>query len=338
MTDTTSFPIDPLFSHFFERVQYLYWHMPINPYRLFLGPVSTRELFFGRICYYFVLLSQFILLILYTLFLVKSIKSEDILNSAGTFVWVLLDIIVLYFTYFSWNKSREVAALLKQLHDIFPIDERGRDIAKLCANNWAWRINLQTIIFNTTVCGMLSTPILWSLVGYIQNGVWINLLPLKVWFPFDPLQIPMYHFVYLLEMWLYAVNLYIIPALGAILGGVTMMISVQFQIVANKFRNIEFENEKDDLLALEGAVKYHNETLEISTKISALFSVPLLIIFVLSSMVTCVFLFLAVHGKVTSDRIQNKVNSVSFLLFCAFNSYYGNYLIDTVCTYNNQCC
>lgn len=325
--------IDPMFELFFGPAKYFYWYMPLNPYRLFLGPVSTREFIFGRFCYFFVMSSQLLLMILYALFLVRAINNgEDTLIIADTLVWLIIDVNALLFLIFSWNSGKDIAALLQQLHNIFPsaedVIERGNAIR--CAQEWTSKMNIHTALFNTALFGMVLMPIIWSVVGYYQTGFWNNYLPMNLWFPIDVLVMPVYPLVYVLEIWLFVASTYIILAPVKVLGAITMLTCLELKSVADRFRYIPYSNHCNDLLSLADAIRRHNRALEIASKIRTVFSVPILIIFALSSIIICLYMFLLINWGNSFAIFQYTANLAAFLLFCWFNSYIGNEIIQHV--------
>lgn len=326
--------VDPLFEQFFEAAQYFYWCMPLNPYRLFSGPVSTREFVLGRVCFYSVLFSQLLLLVLNVVFLVDAVTiGKDALIIADTLLWLILDINAIYFLFFSRNSANDIVALLHQLHECFPKPEnkRSREIATNRAKGWSSMMNLQTALFNTSLVGVLLMPIVWSFVGYFQTSVWTNKLPINMWFPFDEFSMPAFALVYLLEIWLGIVSTLIILAPIKLLGACTMLICLQFKNVADSFLHIKLLGiYRDDLPLLRDVILRHNQTLVIADQIRKVFSIPLLVVFGMSSIFICIFMFLTVNIGDGFTRLQNAANLVAFLLFCWCNSYIGNELIEHV--------
>lgn len=333
MSESSSFVVDPQFNQFFEAAKFFYWYMPVNPYRLFLGPVTTRQFSFGRICYYLVLFSQLFLLAHYAIHIAKLMSyNGNLLKCLATLVWLIFDLNAIHFIYFSWNSTKDVVDVLHQLYKDFPMTEKSRVrvSSEMWAHNWKSKMDLHTSFFNAAITGIISMPIALSLVDYFQTNIWVNQLPFDLWYPFDAHALPVYPMVYLLEVWYLLINTYIIVAPIKILGGITMLICLQFKGAADRFRSIQFKCNRKDFLAIEDAVVFHSRALDISSKVRTIFSAPLLVIFVISSMVLCIFTFLAVNEEDAILRVQNTVNVISFLLFCCFISYFGTALIEHV--------
>lgn len=334
MVEPNSFVVDPLFDKFFDAAQLLYWYVPLNPYRRFLlGTPTRRALIIGRFLYYFVLFSQLTLLTLYAMFLVDSIANGgDFLITAATFVWFIIDINAIQALYFSWNSAGELVALFHDLHDHFPKTRQEKALvdADKWAQEWTSKMFVQTTVFVTAVVGMCLQPFLLSLVGYLSDGVWRNQLPLALWLPFDPLVMPVYPVVYLVEMWFFLVNSVIMVAVEAVLGAVTMLVCLQFKGVAHKFRSIAFGVYKQDVVAMREAIQAHNIILDISNKTRNVFSVALFFIFLLSSIVICIFGFLILNERHAFSRFQYINNLICYLVFCSVYGYYGNTLIEHV--------
>lgn len=333
MSGMSSFVVDPLYDKFFKSAKFFYWYMPLNPYRLFLGPLTSLEFIYGRFCYYLVLLTQLFLMLLYIMFLINAVAfGKDLLIVAATFVWLALNILTIYYMYFSWNSGQEMVDLLHALHDLFPKpeDTQERANADRWAREWTAKMTVHTSVFNVAITGMVSMPIILSFVGYLETGSWVNHLPLSLWIPFDALKMPVYPFVYVLEIWFILVHTYIGVAPLCIMGGATLLICLQFKSVAEKFRNLQFGRHQDDLLKINDAIMSHNRVLEVSSRIRTVFSVPVMMIFVLSSTVICIFMFLAVNEEDAILQIQNTINVICFLIFYGFINYLGNLLMKCV--------
>lgn len=86
--------VDPHFSQCFDVANLLFFYMPLNPYRRFLGNISRREYLTGLCVYYFVLLSQLLLILLYILFIADTLAKDedDFLITVATAVWLVLPI------------------------------------------------------------------------------------------------------------------------------------------------------------------------------------------------------------------------------------------------------
>ena len=201
------------------------------------------------------------------------------------------------------------------------------------AEGWAQRFShkmrMQNTIFVIASISMSVTPFLLSLLAYLKEGVWVGQLPLSLWIPFE-VTAPVFPFVYLGELWLFYTSTWILMGVEATLGGVTMLICLQFKVVAHNFLSMRFGESRANLQAMERAIRYHNRVLDLSTRISELFSVTLFLLFVTSSMVLCIFLFLIVNERDPFTRTQYIINSVCFWGFCSVYAYYGNELIENV--------
>lgn len=326
--------MDPLFHQFFNPSVQMYWYVPLNPYRQFKALISRRQLILGHLCYYFVLCSQALVMFLYAMFIINAISTGgDFLVTAETFVWLILVINASQFVYFSMNSAGQLGEIYRSLYEIFPKTEEDKGLvnARDWAAKWTFKMKVQNFVFIFAITGMMVNPILLSLFHYFQNGTWIDQLPLHLWFPFDEFRWPIYPLVYLVEVWFFLVNSLVIVAVVASLGAVSMLICLQFKSAAQRFRSIEFgQSYKRDLLALEQAIQYHNRVLDISTSIRQVFSFPLFFISIISSMVICIFMFMVVNAEQGYDRLQYSANLISFLVFCLWNSYFGNELIEHV--------
>lgn len=326
--------IDPLFDKFFDAVKLFYWYVPLHPYRRFTGPVSRKLYYLGVFCYYLVLISQLLEIFLYAMFILESLATDgDFLVTAGTAVWFILNFSAFQAMYFSWNSGPKLAKLINRLHENFPktTQEKHPINAEEWAEEWSAKMRLQAIVFVVAVNGMCFTPLILSLVGYLLNdGVWISQLPLTLWLPFNPLQMPQFPFIYTIEIWLFMVNTVILVALEAVMGAVTMLICLQFKAVAEKFRSIQFGNYQRDLSVVRRTMKCHNIILDISTEAKKLFSFSLFVVFLFASMVFCIFMFLILNEQRLFIKGQYTANLICFFVFCAVFAYYGNVMIDHV--------
>lgn len=180
--------------------------------------------------------------------------------------------------------------------------------------------------------GMSVQPMFWSAVDYFKDGggVWENQLPIGLWYPFDALAMPIYPVIYVTEICFLLAATFFVTAPVAILGTVTILICLQFRRCAHKFRSIEFGDYPKDLVSMADAIRYHNRVLEICSMVQEVFSAPLFNVFLISSSVICIFLFMGFHEEDTFYKLQYFVNVVSAILFCVFNAYFGNALIEHV--------
>lgn len=330
-----TFAVDPLFDKFFDGTKLFYWFMPLNPYRCFISPAPRKstEFYFGRLCYYFVLLSQITLGILYGKFLVDPEANKgDFLVTAASAVWFILVGSSYQAVHFAWNSGRQLRALFLRIHELFPktAEERRCVSAEAWANSWTVKMKVQTIVFVTAVFGMVSMPLVSPFVVYVRGGEWHNELPLNLWLPFDGLAMMVYPWMYLVEIWLFLMNTVPLVAVESIMGAVTMLICLQFKIAAEKFRRIQYGDLRKDAEALREAIEYHNRTLDLSLMSKKVFSVSLFLIFVISSMVICIFMFLIINEEEAYTKSQYATNLVCFGVYCAVYAYYGNTMIECV--------
>lgn len=325
--------IDYTFDRFFWALKYLYWYLPIHPYRRFVAPVSKTTMFFATIWFYFVLVSQIFLLFMYCLSVTIALaQGGDFLVTSATMVWLILDINAIQSLYFSWNSWKEMGELFQVLHDVFPKTPQEKDAVDAITweQRWTYKMKVQTVVFIMAVLGMVSIPLMKSILEYFIEGVWRNQLPMSLWTPFDAYVWPYYPWVYLLETWLYFVNTWIIVAVEAIMGAVTMLVCLEFKRVAIRFRSIPYGNFKNDIKEIKDAIEYHNLIQNISLKMRQVFSMALFCVFVVSSMVICLFLFLIINERGIYARLQYTMNLVCYLIYCSVYGYYGNEVIEHV--------
>lgn len=324
---------DPHFAQCFDLANLMYFYMPINPYRRFLGDIPRREYLTGLCVYYFVLFSQVLLILLYALFVLDAIVNDgEFLAYIATSVWLVLAVAALLYTWCTFEVGQDVADLIALLYEAFPKsrEESAEVDAENWTRDWANKMIVQRNVFVTAIIGMLISPFIRSMVRFAKSGQWENGQPLLIWLPFDPLVMPIYPVVYVVEAWFLLVNTCITVATEAAVGAVAVLICLQFKKVALQFQSIKFGNYNADLKSLIRVMQLHSKTLELAKTARKTFSIILFITYLTASMVVCIFVFLIVNENDFVNNVQYLVNLVCFLFYVAMFGYYGNLVIEYV--------
>lgn len=325
--------LDPHFTQCFDLAKLMFFYVPLNPYRRFLGNIQRREYLTGLCVHYFVLFSQLLLILLYILFIVEALaKDGDFLITVATSAWLVLAFAAYMGTWCIFAYGQEVADLITLLYELFPKtkEESALIEAENWTRDWANKMILQRNTFISAVLGMSILPIIRSIVKFSLNGQWENELPILIWIPFDPLVMPIYPFVYIAEIWLFLVNTCITVALEATVGAVAILICLQFKKVGLQFRSIKFGDYQADMKALIQAMQSHNRIIALAEKARDSFSIILFFTYLSSSMVICMYTFLIMTEKDMVVNFQYSVCLTCFLIYVAIFGYYGNMMIDYV--------
>lgn len=326
--------LDPLFTQCFASAKRMYFFMPLNPYSRFLNQMSRREYWTGVCVYYFVLFSQLLVTLLYFLYILDSMKDKDgdFLGSSASYALLILAINSYVITWNIFSFGPAVADFITNLYDTFPKTNKERvdlEVEKF-TNDWSKKIKHLRNFFLLAVFGMTLSELLKSLAKYAFTVEWKPEMPISIWLPFDPKRMPIYPFAYAGECWLFLVNTCMMVAFEATMGGIIMLICLQFKKVQFEFRSIKFGSFNSDMKALNEAIKLHNRTLDLADKARTTFSVFLFINFLFSSMVISVFTFLLFTERDPVVKFKYCVNSFCFMGYVGMYGYFGDQLFDHV--------
>lgn len=335
MDAPVTFAVDPLYDEFFWMAKRFYWFMPLGPYKTFITPPvkTSKEYYVKLFWYYFVISSQFTLCSLDILFLIDPAAHKgSFLTAATTASWLLLAISSYQTVYFAFNSTEGLHKLFLRLHELFPKegDERSCVDAVEWTRLWNIKMKTHTTLFIGVVVAMCPMPFMSTLARYIWTGEWRSKLPLDLWLPVDGLEMPYYPFIYIMEAWFFLLNVVPLLAIESIMGAVTMLICLQFKIVAQKFRCIKYGDYSKDVLAVREAIEYHNRILDLSLMSKEVFSVTLFVIFATASMVACIFMFLIMTEDDVFTKYQYGTNLTCFIVYISVFTYFGNEMIEWV--------
>lgn len=326
--------IDPTFGKFFEAGNIWYWYVPMSPYKQFSDPFTGLRYYLIRALYYFVLFSMVLLLTLDLIYLATSFASEgDFIHSLTVTVWFVCAVNAYQTTLFTWNRGREVIELLTVLHDDFPKSDSGKKQvdADGIAKDFVAKSGALVKLFFIAFTGMCVAPIVNLIIGYFSNGQLVLQLPLILWFPFDALAMPVYPVIYLLELWFFSLNTFIVLANAALLGAITMVICIQFKILALDLRAMEFcGNFERDFKVMEKTISAHNRILFATKRTKEMFAFQLLVSFTIASIVICIFMFLIVNERQVFLSAIYVTILLCYLAYMGVFAYFGNEIIENV--------
>lgn len=325
--------IDPFFDKIFMVGDHLYWYMPLNAYRLYSRPCSKTVFALRRVLYYFVLVSLVVLLYLYFRNFMNAILDGNFLVGLSIIVWFILAINAFQLMIFTWNASPDLIELLQLMHDDFPKtpEERTRMDMENVVKDWQRHMGILVNMYKLTVSGFCAAPMLISVVKYFIDGIWINQLPIYLWFPFDPLVMPIYPFVFVAVIWLFYLNCFIVMANSVVFGEFTMVVCMQFKSVAINCQKLQFTGKfASDLRAVEAIIKEHNRALFIADRMQNLFSFNLLIIYTTAALIFCIFLFLVQNESSLILAWQYLYSLVAYFSYQYVFAYFGDQMIVNV--------
>lgn len=330
--------LDPVFKEFFIAGRIWFWYMPLNVFQQFSNPATGAKLFVMRALYYFVLFSMLVLLSLDVMFLVVALSSNgDFIQCLTVTVWLVCAINAYQTTLFTWNRGPQLVDLLTVLHENFPSTDQEKDkihvqeISKDFVLKSAYLVTLYFIAFT----GMCIAPILLLVIEYWSYQVIDLQLPLILWFPFDPLKMPWYPLIYLLELWFFSLNTFIILGNASLLGAITMIIGIQFRILSYNLRNLKFNGEfANDFHLMRDAIRQHNRVLYAAQRTTEMFSFQLLVAFTIASIVICIFSFLIIIETKLVLSVLYFLVLVCYLAYTAVFALFGNEFIEHVSTIN----
>lgn len=325
--------VDPVFSKCFELANIMFFYMPINPYRLFLGHVSPRELLTGRAAFAFVLLSQCLVILLYVVAMRNSLVIDgDFVAMVMTFPFLALVLNAMATTICLWIHGPQIGALIRQIHEVFPRTEKGRqqigsgDLTR----NFISLMKVQKYSYVLGVGGLLSFPLIKTLFTFAVRGEWEGQLPLLIWLPFDPSPLPLYPFVYALEIWLLFVGSCILVSSVVTIGAVSVLLCSQLKMVALRFKALRYGHVEGDARAVVELIQLHYWVLDLAAQARQSFSAVLFFTVTLSSVIICTFTFLTVVEENLLANLHYPAMLISFVVFCVIHGYYGQLIADYV--------
>lgn len=325
--------IDPYFDKIFMVGDDLYWYMPLNAYRLHSRPCSKTTFFWRRVLYYFVLVSLLLLQFLALKNFVHAVLDGEFIVSLTIVVWFILAVNAFQLMHFTWHSSPDLIELIKLMHDDFPKtpEERQRMDLDNLVKEWQRSMGILVLIYKLTIAGLCAAPLLNSVIKYVTEGIWLNQLPLFLWFPFDPEVMPIYPFIFALEVWFFYINTYVVMAHSVVFGEFTMVTCMQFKSVAKNCRSLKFTgNYASDFRAVEAIIKEHNRALYIAQRMQGLFSLNLLIIYTTAATIFCIFLFLVQNEDRISMAWQYLYTLIAYFFYNYVFAYFGDQMIVNV--------
>lgn len=332
--------IDPYFDKIFMVGDHLYWFMPLNAYRLYSRPCSATELAWRKVLYYFIMVSLFVLLFLNSMTFLNAVLVGNFIGGLSITVSLLLAVIAINLTAFTWNASPQLIEVLQLLHDDFPKTqgERQRLDLESLVGDWQRHMGSLVKVYKVSVSGFCVAPVFFSLGKYCLNGIWVNLLPMYLWLPFDPLAWPIYPVVLVFEIWLVCVNCLVVFADSVAFGEYSKVLCMQFNRLARNCRDLQFTGcFTTDFKAIKGIIKAHNSAISVAERIQNLFSVNLLIIYTCSASTFCIILFLALNESSPILALQHFFSFVAYLCYQYVYAYFGDQIIVHVSSRSSLC-
>lgn len=338
------------FDDYFRLPKFLMSIIPLNPlaqYHVRTGGVRRALLI---AFYFFTLASLLFICGGKTVFLVDIIKKKalitDIAGCAGWLIMGTMSIDALWMLYYNRDN---IISVIKQLEALFPKTLPEQTGARVHFQLFKWnRLIMIFLRFYTgTFLTASLTTIVYALVGYYTEGVWHYDLPMFITYPFNPYRMPLVVVLFVFESW--AVMLTTIPlaSMGLMLGSITRLLSLQYQILGTDLNNMVPQQDAyaRDVAELGHLVRRHNRLLDLSVEIRQLFSLTLLINYLFSSVVICLFTFTVANATKMQEGYKGYIDSFglgccicAFLLYNALYSYYGNQLIEKVRIRVVVCC
>ena len=162
-----------------------------------------------------------------------------------------------------------------------------------------------------------------KLLEFSKTGIWYGKLPFECWNPFGELDHGLYNFVF---VWQFLVIIFAICGLlgpDLILYSFIMQISMQFDILCQKLEKLSW---KDDLEKFKELIKLHEQLLNLSKDLEAIFSPSILFNFIASSFLICFCLYQITIGTFEELHIKFSFLLVAAMLQVLMLCYCGNKL------------
>lgn len=319
---------------FFADAKWMCFHLPICPYVQYESP-STGLRLVGVQLLFWVELASLVLIFLGELWFIWDLfhSAEATANTsvwATAFAWVALTVIGFESTVMLYRNSHRIAQLLRKLDSLFPTMDQ--EVAHEQFQHWQLIFRLYNWVYGGTIFIMIIMPLTVPAVRYLLTGYWNFELYLYIRYPFDKYAVPWVMVAYVWEVWVILGSTCIFSVVMVLVGAMTMQMCLQYKLLANEFKKIKFcaGNYEGDRLRLIQLMDKHRELIDIGQKMNDVFTFSLLVNYLLSSIIICLFCFLIATAHDSFMGTLMFIEITSFICYTTLLSYFGQLVIDTV--------
>lgn len=321
------------FDNFFRIPQTYFNWVGLNPYFEAFDPLRAPKVFGKDVRYAFVMVVMLWGLPSLLLYSIKRLGDGD---RAGFLELTMMGPCIVYITltiqemYIVSNNAEKITEIIRLLRKMFPksvAEQRKFDVAKIDRSTVLMRFF--AISYSCLIGSFALRPILIIAFEYRKTGVVLRELPYKLVYPFDQTQLHVYPFCYTYEIYCSLMVAFVIVAVNTLLGAIMLQIGLQFSILATELRALS-PRDADVDRRMGGLIDKHVQIIRICEEVEELFSGPLFVTYIISSIVIC----LAGFNIVADSDFLTKVTFVLFMVCCLLQivniSVCGQNLIDNV--------
>lgn len=220
-------------------------------------------------------------------------------------------------------RKEEFSDLMETLNDLFPkttVEQKAFNIKNYLTDLKIIKRVFLSVQFSSAI-GFFVVPV----VQLIFTGAWNQKLPANTWYPFDEYDPRFYSFVY---VWLSISGfntMVILLATDFILYTFVNLISMQFDILCQLFRDLDNVPPTAAGNKLIELIKRHKTLIRLSDNLETIFSIPILFNFIGSSIQICLICY----------QLSLETSLVNFLNYAALLSY-AILQIFMLCFYGNK--
>lgn len=283
----------------------------------------TRKLIMKRIFYYFIISNM-------ALFVIMAVMYTRV--NFGNLALITENVPAFGYTAVACFKvlsislgKREFKELEQTLSELFPKTKAEQDAARV--KNYLSEYKRVERTFSRLIVFILLIFTVAPVLKFIISGVWIDKLPLEMWFPFDEYNPFVYNFVFVWELYIVQVGT-ILALLGAdmALYGFIALISMEFEVLCGRLIGLKKVSPTDTFGSLIELIEFHVTLTRLSGNLERIYSFSIVINFLSSSLLICLFGYqfsIGVSFEILVKFAFSLMAALSqILLFC----YYGNKL------------
>lgn len=231
-----------------------------------------------------------------------------------------------------WWQRKKLTQLIGFLQRIYP---NGRqEQVKYRIPKAKKELRLLMINFASSYMTLINAfnfiPVIMAVVDFFENGVWKMELPYFIWYPFD--SDSAFTIIYLQQIWGGFTTVIAILAINLFLGATVTQFCIQFDVLNTKLKLLHphKDNYLKDMKRISEIIKNHCDLIENFSVLEHLFSVSILVNYIMSSLIICLVGFQVVAGEDSFVIIKFLLFLICSLLQTMTMSYFGNQIIERV--------
>lgn len=283
----------------------------------------TRKMILKRIFYYFIIFNMALSVALAAIYTKVNIGNLALIaENVPAFGYTAVACFKVLSISFGKKDFKE---LVQTLNELFPKTKAQQDAARV--KNYLSGYKRVERAFSRLIVSILLIFTVAPVLKFVVSGVWIDKLPLEMWFPFDECNPFAYNVVFFWELYIVQLGT-ILALLGAdmALYGFVALISMEFEVLCGRLRELKDVASADTLNSLIELIRFHETLVRLSGNLERIYSFSALINFVSSSILICLFGY-----QFSSDVSMENFVKFAFSIMAALSQilllcYYGNKL------------